>query len=292
MKSRYGTASFSSKNLVSIASNATSADGPTLLRIVPHWLRVFGSRLREITIIVDSEPLEGRIADLHRGQSQPDELREAIRLLERVSPLVNFISLKSLEPSPIQRRWFGNARPVRCQAGTPILAFAAAVDQAKQDIVLRCDSDMLFYENGWLDEAILSLQDGALDVYEPPRLHLGATTSVSSRAFVVSKRSFYRRLPLRNLRLDALRALHRISTRRPPWVALEQMMTCSVAKGQLSHKVGCRADLGFSLHGLKRSHIASPWFEDVIRSIERGRVPDSQLSSWDFHPDHWGIQAL
>ena len=276
---------------ISIASNATSADGPTLLRIVPHWLRVFGSRLNEIVIVVDSEPLDGRIAELHRGQSQPDQLMEAIRVLESTFPILRFISLQSLDPVPIQRRWFGKARPVRCQAGTPLLAFAAAVDQASQDFVLRCDSDMLFYENGWLDEAIVLLQEG-VDVYEPPRLHIGARTVVSSRAFMVAKQSFYSRLPLRNLRLDVLRALYRMSIRRPPWLALEQMMQRSVAKGQLSHMVGRNTNLGFSLHGLKRSYIAAPWFEDVVRSIEAGRVPDPQRKYLDFHPDHWGIHIL
>src|ERR1700747_920086 len=96
---------------ISIASNATLADGPTLLRIVPHWLRVFGSKLGEIAIIVDSEPLEGRIAELHRGQSRPDQLKEAIRLLERDYPIVCFISLQSLDPKPIQQRWFGKVCP-------------------------------------------------------------------------------------------------------------------------------------------------------------------------------------
>jgi hypothetical protein len=276
---------------VSLASNATSADGPTLLRIVPHWFRVFGQRLREVVIIVDREPLVGRIAELQHGQSHPDELEHAIRELEWADPRVRFVDLQSLDRAAIQRRWFGNARPVRCQAGTPILAFAAAVDQASENIVLRCDSDMLFCESGWLDEAIASLHQG-IDLYEPPRLNLGEDAAVSSRAFVVAKQSFYARLPLRRLRLDALRLLHRMIKRRPPWIALEQMMTCSVAKGQLSHRVGRNTDLGFSLHGLKRSYIASPGFLDVVRSIEAGQVPAQQRNSWDFHPDHWGIQVL
>jgi hypothetical protein len=149
---------------------------------------------------------------------------------------------------------------------------------------------MLFCERGWLDEAIASFQEG-VDVYEPPRLHLGAETAVSSRAFMVAKESLYCHLPLRNLRLDVLRVLHRMSKGRPPWLALEQMMTRSVAKGQLSHRIGRNTDLGFSLHGLKRSYTASPWFVEVVRSIETGYVPAPQRKCWDFHPDHWGIQV-
>jgi hypothetical protein len=218
-------------------------------------------------------------------------LQEAISTLERADTRVRFVSLQSLDLATIQRRWFGDARPVRCQAGTPILAFAAAVDQASDDIVLRCDSDMLFCEKGWLlDEAVRSLREG-VDVYEPPRLHLGAETAMSSRAFMVAKQSLYGRLPLRNLRLDMLRVLHRMSKGRSPWLAFEQMIARGVAKGQLSHRIGRNTVLGFSVHGLKRSYIASAWFVDVVRSIEAGGIPSDQRAFWDFHPDHWGIRV-
>jgi hypothetical protein len=149
---------------------------------------------------------------------------------------------------------------------------------------------MLFCENGWLDEAIQSLEEG-VDVYEPPHLHLGVEREVSSRAFMIAKQSFYGHLPLRNLRLDVLRVLHRMSKGRPPWLALEQMMTSSVAKGQLFHKVGRNTDLGFSLHGLKRAWIGSPWFDEVIRFVESGEVPSQQQRCWDFVPEYWGIEV-
>lgn len=276
---------------LSLASNATSSEGETLLRTVPHWLRVFGSRLAEVVIVVDLEPPEGRIAEFQRGQSVPSELGDAIQVLEASDPRVRFVSLSSLEPVAIQRRWFGNARPIRCQAGTPLLAFAAAVDQANSNIVLRCDSDMLFCERGWLmNEAIPSLQRG-VDVYEPPRQQIeGKETAASSRAFMVSKETLYCHLPLRNLRLDPLRALHRKMNGRPPWLALEQMITRSAKKGQLSHRIGQNIDLGFSLHGLKRAWTAAPWFPDVIRAVESGQVPIGQQKFLDLHPELWGIQ--
>jgi len=274
---------------LSLVSNATVADGATIRRIVPHWLRVFGPWLREILIILDTEPLEGRIAELQYGQSRPEELQEAIRVLEAADPRVRFAALQTLSCAATQRRWFGNAHPVRCHAGTPILAFAAAIDNAESNVVLRCDSDMLFCEKGWvLDEAIPCLQEG-VDVYEPPRLQSGTSeTPMSSRAFMVAKEALYGHLPLCNLRLDPLRVLLRTATGRPRWVALEQMISRAAAKGQLSHKIGWNTDLGFSLHGLKRSWIASPWFEDVVRSIELGQVPDAQRKCWDFHPEFWG----
>ena len=152
-------------NWLSVASNATVADGPTLLRVVPHWLRVFGGQVSEIVIVVDTAPLTGRIAELQRGQSNRERLQEAIRTLEGADSRVRFVSLSCIEETALQRRWFGKARPVRCQAGTPILAFVAAIDCAKSNIVLRCDSDMLFCERGWLlGDAIPSLLTAGVHV--------------------------------------------------------------------------------------------------------------------------------
>jgi hypothetical protein len=277
---------------VSLASNATAADGPTLLRIVPHWLRVFGEQLAEIVVVVDSQPLAGRIGQLQTGHADPEKLNEARRLLESLDARVRFVALESIDPLPIQKRWFGRVRPVRCQGGTPILAFVAAIEQAKCDFVLRCDSDMLFCETGWLQQqAVPALRDG-VDFYEPPRSCLvRQDVQVSSRAFMVSMNRLSRRLPLRNLRLDPLRVVHRLATGRPPWLALEQMITQSVRKMQLSHRVGIDSTLGFSLHGLKRAWTAAPWFEEVIRSVEAGRLPAPQQASWDFHPEYWGVSA-
>ena len=273
---------------MSLATNATTTDGHMLLRTVPHWLRVFGARLNELLIIVDREPLMGRIGEMQCKQSLPDQFDDAINELCRADSRVRFIELLSLDPDPIQRRWFGNARPVRCQAGTPLLAFAAAIDQASSNIILRCDSDMLFCERGWLREANLSFRHG-VDVYEPPRLHLALQTVVSSRAFMVNKSSFYDKLPLRSLRLDVFRMVHRMIKKRSPWVALEQMMTRSVRTGQLSHKIGQNTGLGYSLHGVMRSYAERPWFLDVIHAVETGEVPPLQYRSWDLCPEEWGI---
>ena len=274
--------------LMSLASNATAADGPMLLRTVPHWLRVFGAHLSELLIIIDREPLMGRIAELQCGQSAADQFDDVINELRRADSRVRFIELQSLDPDPIQRRWFGNARPVRCQAGTPLLAFAAAIDQASSNVILRCDSDMLFCEKGWLREANISFSQG-LDVYEPPRLHLAGDMVVSSRAFMVTKSSFYDKLPLRNLRLDVFRMVHRMIKKRSPWVALEQMMTRSVHTGHLSYKIGQNTALGYSLHGVMRSYAERSWFLDVIHAVETGEVPPLQRRSWDLCPEEWGI---
>jgi hypothetical protein len=277
---------------ISLASNATAADGPTLLRIVPHWLRVFGAHLAEIVIVVDAQPMTGRIGVLHRGQTDAGRLEDAIGTLESNDSRVRFVKLDAIEPAPIQTRWFGRARPVRCQAGTPLLAFVAAVEEARSDMVLRCDSDMLFSGAGWLEKEAIPLLEDGVNVYEPPRLQIdGSATQASSRAFMVSKERLDRWLPLRNLRLDPLRVLHRKSQGRPPWLALEQMITLGAEKKQLTHRIGSLDSRGFSLHGLKRAWTSAPWFDGVIHAVETCQLPEAQRSSWNFDPRHWGIEV-
>ncbi len=276
--------------LISLASNATAADGPTLLRLVPHWLRIFHEYLSELLIVVDMQPLSGRIAELQRGAFDPDGFKKSVHILEMMDSRVRFVPLESIEPEPIQRRWFGKCRPIRCQGGTPILAFVAAIEEARSDIVLRFDCDMLFCERGWLEKDAIPSLNGGIDVYEPPRLRVHTPVS-SSRAFMVSKSRLDRMLPLRSLRLDPLRILHRWSLGRPTWLALEAMLTRAAEGRRLNHRIGQSLDLGFSLHGLKRKWTAAPWFDCVIRSVEAGDVPKSQRDHWDFNPEFWSAHC-
>jgi hypothetical protein len=275
---------------ISIATNVSLTDGPTLLKIVPHWLRVFGKRVREVVIVVDDQPVVGRIADLHGEQASIGQVLSAVRKLEQSDSRVRSVALGSLEVASTQRRWFGKARPVRCQAGTPILAFAAAVDQAREDLVLRCDSDMLFCERGWLSEAMDEVGAGT-HVYEPPRFHSEPGETVSCRAFMVSQRSLGACLPLLNLKLDLARRLHRGMTGRPTWLALEQMMERSVREGEIRHRIGAKGDSGFSLHALRRNYIAESWFVRVIDAVECNQVPKAQQASWDLLPEAWGFRV-
>lgn len=261
-----------------------------LLHTVPHWLRVFGERLREVVIVVDDQPPVGRIGKLHHGHACKAQLFEAVDALTHLDDRVRFLRLGDLNIEATQQRWFGSARPVRCQAGTPILPFAAAVDAALEDFVLRCDSDMLFVEHGWLDEGIERLKRGT-HVYEPPRLHLEISPRASSRAFLIQRSSLYDRLPLRHLCLDPARSIHRIITGRPIWIALEEMLERSSANGDLVHQIGKDTDLGFSLHAWRRTYAESCQFGDIVASVENGRVPEAQWQSWDLNPAAWGVNA-
>ena len=274
----------------SIASNATFSDGPSLRRIIPHWMRVFADHLVEILVVVDVQPLEQRIAELQSGHTNRDLFTLVKQELTALDSRVRFVCLDNLDKAAAQKTWFGKARPVRCQAGTPVLAFVAGIEAARSDYVLHCDSDMLFYENGWLGKEAFRLLESAAHIYEPPpSKHCLCNGIASSRTFMVRKSNLLSRLPLRDLHLDILRRLHRKLHGRPTWVALEQMVQRNAAKGRIVHRVGVNSTLGFSLHGVKRDWTSAPWFEHIIHSMECGDIPPGQESSPDLQPDAWGF---
>ena len=272
----------------SLATNACALDGTMLAHTVPHWLRVFGDRVAEVVVVVDREVPSGRIATLHRDAAQLVPLDDSLNQLVRHDTRVRVVELQQLELLPIQEKWFGSARPVRCQAGTPVVAFVTAIESAHQDLVLRCDCDMLFREDGWLAQGDVELANHC-NLYEPPRLDQTAKTDVSSRAFMVRKSVFRGRLPLRNLRLDPLRILHRTLHGRPTWIALEQMLQRAVQTRELAHRIGSDTRLGYSLHALRRSFANEHWFEQVVRAVEFDDLPLEQRGHWDLHPELWPV---
>jgi len=188
------------------------------------------------------------------------------------------------------KKWFNKGTPIRCQAGTPIAAFIQAVEESEAEMVLRCDCDMLFYENGWLGKALKLFEEGVYDLIEPP--HLGfrgnQASPVSTRAFLLRPHAFARTcLPMKAHRLDPARRIHRYLHGRPTWLALEQMFSVEKAQDRLRHGI-LNEQLGFSLHVPNRGDVLLPGFENIVSNVECGRVSESQqISGMNFYPPKW-----
>src|ERR1700722_8716727 len=156
--------------MFSIATNVCLADWAVVRYTVPSWLKVFGSSLAEVVVVVDEQAPTGRIAKLNPELWDEHKLWHELSLLKEHDSRVRILRLSECPSEAVSRKWFGKSRPVRCQAGTPILAFICALEVTQQDWVMRSDSDMLFHEAGWLKAAENLLDQGA--VVEPPRLAL------------------------------------------------------------------------------------------------------------------------
>ncbi len=276
---------------ISLVTNASVADDLRIRSTVPSWLRVFGERLREVVIIVDQSAPTGRIARLHGTLGSSASLAEAIADLEAGDRRVRHQFFPGAEPpQATARRWFRRGVPLRCQAGTPILAFARAFDSAAENLVLRADCDMLFVEAGWLDAATKLLRSGAADLVEPPRLgqpERSKTVEISTRALMIDRQAFDARcLPLPAHRLDVLRRLHRRLSGRPTWVALEQMFQREKQRGHLRHVV-LENSLGYSMHVATRDDVRVEGFAEIVAQFEHRAMPAAQNGRWNFLPAAW-----
>jgi hypothetical protein len=283
---------------LSLVTNAAAGDLGRLQLVLPHWLSVFGHCLHELVIVFDEAPPTGRIAQLHAEDAATfDAQREAVRSF--LSRMVDADSRIRVMPVPtgakraeLIGRWFGNPRLTidRCQAGTPILAFVAAIDAARGPIVLRADCDVLFHEAGWLAAAADLLTRGQVSLVEPARCG-GITLSggtVSSRALMLAQPAWRKIvLPLTPWRLDLLRRAHRWWHGRPQWLAFEQMLEQEGRSGRLSYAM-LDDDLGCSLHVATRAEAALPMMPMVRAAMERGEIPPAQRRhGHDFLPEAW-----
>jgi hypothetical protein len=267
----------------SLVTNACLQDDVRLKHTVPSWLRVFGDRLQELVIVVDDEPPTGRIAALHKGEFDRTGLYKELDQLVKLDASVRVVKLEAGSPvsERVLQKWFGPIdRPIRCSNGTPILAFVQAFEEGRGPIVLRADCDMLFYEAGWLDEAIRLLTSEGYDLIEPGRAGEDpskAQMAVSTRSLIMDRRVFERKLPLRAHKLDFARRVHRWWQGRPPWLALELMLEKERRAGRLRYRM-LDPGLGFGLHIGARQEASLEWFDRVVPYVERGELPAAQLA--------------
>lgn len=284
----------------SLVTNVCANDINRIRLIFPHWLRVFGSRVADLTIVLDRALPTGRIAS-HQGTGSESRHTEKLLAVEKLllsqmemEPRMRIIEMPQGEARAINtRKWFGptGVNIDRCQAGTPIAAFIAAWQAGQQRFVLRADCDLLFYEAGWLDAAIDLLVTGAADMVEPPRHQLdGGDFKVTTRATLIDAPAFTQRvLPLRPHTLDHLRLLQRHLQGRPPWMALEQMLQKEREAGRLRYKV-LPPELGQWLHVARNDEAGLPMMPEVAEAVRQGRIPQAQRQAgWDFDVSAWAV---
>jgi hypothetical protein len=275
----------------SMTTNASSLDADRLRLVIPHWLRVFGESLAELKVVVDPTPPTGRIAALHGFTGSLDEVGDVLSEFARLDCRIEILDLPSGDRlNTILKEWFGEDRPIRCQAGTPIAAFVAAFEAASLPLVLRADCDMLFHEAGWLHVAASLLEAGHADLVEPARCGSAAPIEpvVSTRALMMhSLRWRGSVLPIRAARVDRLRQLHRLLNGRPSWLALEQMLAKEHERGKIRIS-RLTESLGCSLHVAIRDQARLPGMMSVVASMEKGAIPWQQRrAGFDFSEASW-----
>jgi hypothetical protein len=272
---------------VSLVTNASVRDAARLRMIIPHWFRVLGDEIAEISVLLDSRLPEGRIGRLQKEGSSLEAVAETLGELSNTYKKLRWQLLDYSTLELTSNIWWRNGTPLRCQDGSPVFAFAASVLTAHYRYVLRVDCDMLFLNRGWVQEAVKKLAAGQADIVSPPRL--GATpTRFSSRAAIFDWPVFKARfLPMRAAKLDMLRRIHRSLHGRPTFLAYEDSLMKLIERGEIRHLI-LSEEFGRSLHVVKATDPALPDFPKVVSEWEQGNVPASQIEAgWDFGWPYW-----
>jgi hypothetical protein len=276
---------------LSLATNVSFADYNIIMFTIPNWLRVFDKYLYELVIIVDPQKPVGRLSYQYSNYAKLEQLMDSVN---KISELDNRIRIEildnNLKTNNYLTKWFKKGFPYRCQSGTPIAAFIYAVEECKSDFILRCDCDMLFYENGFLEKAHFLLENNLFNLLEPPML--GIKTEINRNpslgAFIISRSKFHKNcLPFKAHTLKYLRKIHRFLKNRSVYLNLEEMIAIEKLNNRISH-INLPDNLGFSLHLINRNDVLLPNFINLVYNFENGLVPNSQRQyGRNFNPKFW-----
>jgi len=277
-------------NKISIATNVTSRDATRILNVLPNWLKIFGSNIQEILIVYDKQPTEGRIKELHKTSSKIKSIEFYFDEIMDLDSRIRITNLYYDNTNDILIKWFHKKdNPIRCQAGTPIYAFIYAIDKAKSEFVFKVDCDMVFYDNGFVDKLIDKKFINNYDFIEVSKtgsINI-SESNFSTRAFLINKKVFYQKLPIKAHKLDLIRQLHRKITRRSVYLALEQMLQIEIEKLRFK-KFTLPPELGYSMHIATLTEMNLSAIGKVIEKFGNGIIPKSQiLDSENFCCDYW-----
>ncbi|MXN91968.1 hypothetical protein GR160_12105 [Flavobacterium sp. Sd200] len=278
---------------ISIATNISNADLPRIKNIIPHWLEVFDENLGELLLIYDNNELSGRIKQLHKQQYTSEDILGQLNELTKIDPRVKVLNLDYSELEVISRKWFKKGSPVRCQNGSPIYTFLYAIDKAKYDIMLKCDCDIVTYENGFTNEAIKLLDQ--YDIVSPPRNPLPGHT-VSSRGFFINRKKLYgSKLPIVLPKLSLIQIAARIYRRQDIfdskkyslYFSLERAINDAIDKGVLTH-TQIDKKFGNTLHIISNGEANDPIMTEVVNNFKQGKWPKEQEEfSMDYSKPLW-----
>jgi hypothetical protein len=270
---------------ITIASNASCNDLYRMRYIIPHWLRSFSKDVvDEILIVFDRQPASGRIAAIHKFGFREEQIDAELAKLVEMDDRVRVVDLDYTQVDAVGLKWFGLPGLNRCQGGTPIFPFFFAVEQAKNAIVIKLDSDMIFH-NKRIEQAVLQAfeTDSKLSFISLPRF-ANAPEGFSTRAFALNLDALTD-LPLSFIQFDPLRSLHRRLTKRVPYRAPETAIQVNIDQGVVKHHA---MDLssGCSLHVTLGWWPGLLGFSEWLASVEAGVFPERQ-DNWDFVVSAW-----
>ncbi len=270
--------------MINIVTNVTPLDGIRIKYTIPNWIRVFDNKIKSLKIIIDEKPIEGRIKTIPNSRNNYF-LNDILDFFLNKYPFIVTEKLNYNEVENISKQFFKKGNPVRCQQGTPVFAFLKGISSIEEGIILRTDCDIIYYDNGWVDKSIQLLNENKYDIIEPSMLG-GVDYGFSSRSFLINKKDFMKRMPIKAYKLDLLRIIDRKLKKRSVYLALEQMIQKEIKRNSLSRK---KIDYSFGhyIHFISSAHFEDDKINEVISRIENNSIPDIQQKEPNFVWEYW-----
>jgi len=273
--------------MLSIVTNVSLYDSSRIKTVLPHWLRVFDKVLYEVVVIFDEILPTGRIAELHKRPDKKKDVLNSLEYLSKMDSRIKPISLDYSKLKDISKKWFQSGNPIRSQGGTPIFPFVFAIELAEKNFILKIDCDVVFYNNGFLDKALILLKENNFDLIEPPRLFYSERPTISTRAFFINYNILSEKLPLKAYKTDFIKQIYRLLKRRPAYLAFEEILQKEILKGKIKYLL-LNEPLGFSMHIPRKDQFEKENIGEIVLLFESGKIPDKQKkSSWDYCEEHW-----
>jgi hypothetical protein len=295
---------------VTLQINLAPPDVQHAAHVLPHQLRVWGAQVDEILLTLDAlRPSAGRFSD------RWDELAPVMNeLLQRVAhehrhARIDVVDTSSKAVAAVGRRFFDVDRlPMKDSRGGPLYAYFYGWHRATHDLVLHCDSDMLFGGGSqtWVQEAISAMRadssvllttplpgppraDGRLCEQPegrpvPGMAHAFRFQKMTTRVFLMDRAQLQERVGTLALAPPLLlRSRVKALINRNPMVAMpEQIVTGEMQRHDLSRLDFLGASPGmWSLHPAYRSPAFYEALPELIARVEAGDIPDEQRGHYD-----------
>ena len=295
---------------VTLQINVAPPDAPHAHHILPHQLRTWADQVDEILFTLDTvRPSAGRFA-ASWDERAPELDRLLSELVERhPHARVGPVDASAQAVAAVAQRFFGRDKiPMKDSRGGPLYSYLYGLHDARHDLILHADSDMLFGGGSqtWVGEATRRFHDDpdviVIDPLPgPPREdgrlfqqpdatpvpgepHTYRFSSMSTRVFLMDRARLKDRVGAMPLPPPVLiRSRLKAMLKGNPLVAMpEQFMTMAMREHGLARIDALGAAPGvWSLHPVYRSPAFYEALPDLIRRVESGDVPEEQRGHYD-----------
>ena len=283
------------------------ADAPFIGMTLPHLLRMCAYDFRDVIIVVDDLPKEGRNAD-----AAGDLLITLNRMQDEgiVSRILRLSTVHDRDRQ-LSEKYFGRVLPsARDRRGIPLLGWVAGLDEARTDFVVHFDSDMLLHQrpgHSWLTDAMAVMRRDSSAMFVAPRpgpptvdgglrgQYVAPTydedgnfrfKQFSSRRFLVSKRRFDALLPtplLYTSRRD--RVLMGLGFGNA--VQMWEECVSAVLRRSSYYRVHLANSNAWSVHCKDHSPRWLAALPSILARVEAGEFPEAQAGHYDLRLSEW-----